>query len=260
MNLLYGILTFDKKNRTMKCPDCNKSLNPSVKRVLYKHKNYDPHCKVNAEIRKYKKECRLELKENKHDLVTTELMMTLREENRKLRQMLGIEQQGCVYKIWFVHVNDVREYIGRTIDFEKRLSGHKSPSSQCRLLCEAIQKYGVTNLRHTVLMKSADLDALNMTERALIVQHNTMHPHGFNIASGNLPTSSGITDMPLVTYVSNEEELSMQGQIIDSIRDVLQAAQEPTRNALLRQFHPDKNGDRMFSSSEVTAALLNHKI
>ena len=241
----YGILTFDKKNRTMKCPDCNKSLNPNSNRALYFHKRNIPNCKEIAEIRKDKGGIQICL---------------LREENRKLRQMLGIEQQGCVYKIWFVHVNDVREYIGRTIDFEKRLSGHKSPSSQCRLLCEAIQKYGVTNLRHKVLMKSADIDALKMTERALIVQHNTMHPHGFNIASGNLPTSSGITDMPLVTYVSNEEELSMQGQIIDSIRDVLQAAQEPTRNTLLRQFHPDKNGDRMFSSSEVTAALLNHKI
>lgn len=78
-----------------------------------------------------------------------------------------------------------KQYIGQTKrSLEKRLLEH-SKQTGCRLIYNAIKKYGMLNLKVEVLQE-CNIDELNFYEEKFISDLNTMHPHGYNIRSGGV--------------------------------------------------------------------------
>jgi len=80
-------------------------------------------------------------------------------------------------------------YIGQTRQtLKKRWTQHKKPSSlnpnKCRVLARAIMKYGAMHMHVWAMEECVPLDQLGTREKALIAQHQTMVPNGYNITRG----------------------------------------------------------------------------
>jgi len=88
----------------------------------------------------------------------------------------------CIYKITCTVTQE--SYIGLTQDLLTRLDHHKLPSSECRRLRNAIQKYGWANFTTNILENNLTLEEANHRECALIVEHDTLSPNGYNLQSG----------------------------------------------------------------------------
>jgi len=76
-----------------------------------------------------------------------------------------------------------KSYIGQTCNLAKRNSGHQQKTG-CRALYAAIQKYGWENFEHKTLAAGLTLEQANEMEAALISEHNTMSPNGYNLRTG----------------------------------------------------------------------------
>jgi group I intron endonuclease len=88
----------------------------------------------------------------------------------------------CIYKITCVVTQEA--YIGLTRNLVRRIGHHKLPSSECRRLRNAIQKYGWSNFTVSVVEDNLTLEQANNREGALIYEHNTLSPHGYNLQTG----------------------------------------------------------------------------
>lgn len=75
------------------------------------------------------------------------------------------------------------QYVGITNDIERRWRRHKG-ANEGQFLHRAIKKYGVENFVFTHFADAFDEDAAKSIERMLIVEHNTMAPHGYNLTEG----------------------------------------------------------------------------
>jgi group I intron endonuclease len=77
-----------------------------------------------------------------------------------------------------------KQYVGITTKrlFEKRMQKHRSSSSQCVALKNAIQKYGWENFK--VEFREVPVETLNEEEQEQIKRLNTMAPNGYNLTSG----------------------------------------------------------------------------
>lgn len=76
-----------------------------------------------------------------------------------------------------------KKYIGQTTrSVEQRVEEHVK-SSQCRILANAIKKYGIKQFKIEVLQE-ADDQQLDVLEKHFISLMNTMYPNGYNIRSG----------------------------------------------------------------------------
>ena len=88
---------------------------------------------------------------------------------------------GYIYKI--TNTTNGKSYIGQTVNKpEKRLSNHFS-NSNCRVLHNAIQKYGRDAFTLEILHEALDI-FLDDLEVAEINKHNTLAPNGYNIEGG----------------------------------------------------------------------------
>lgn len=89
----------------------------------------------------------------------------------------------CIYKI--THKTSGTSYIGQTIyKLSRRWRSHCHPKSGCRRLRNAIQKYGESEFRLTVLEKCETLEQLNDREKFWIEALNTFSPNGYNLQKG----------------------------------------------------------------------------
>lgn len=86
---------------------------------------------------------------------------------------------GFIYKLNFP---SKKSYIGKTTkSIEKRIQAHKQPSSKCRLLKNAIAKYGVFE---TEVLLEIDDNMLNYYEIKFIEMYDTIVPNGYNLTYG----------------------------------------------------------------------------
>lgn len=92
----------------------------------------------------------------------------------------------AIYLIYKLTSPSGKSYIGQTKHLSRRLSGHKSPSSECRALHSAILKYGFENLSLEILKEGLTLEEANYLETQLISKHNTMAPNGYNLHPGGI--------------------------------------------------------------------------
>jgi len=95
---------------------------------------------------------------------------------------------GWIYKLLFPNG---KGYVGKTTAkrLSKRLRAHKNAALRnrrdgCRLLWAAIRKYGWRNVTKVVLKRKVPKERLNEEEVALIAEHNTLAPNGYNLTPG----------------------------------------------------------------------------
>jgi group I intron endonuclease len=81
-----------------------------------------------------------------------------------------------------------KSYIGQTNDYDRRCWQHQI-STDCRALSSAIKKYEWDNFQHEILMEGLSLEEANRWEPALILEHNTLAPNGYNLMTGGLNSS-----------------------------------------------------------------------
>lgn len=88
-----------------------------------------------------------------------------------------------VYKI--TNKIDSKSYIGQTVkSLEKRWVHHCTPSSGCRYLSGAIQKYGKENFEVKVLARCMSVEEMNHREQYYIQLFATLSPNGYNLMTG----------------------------------------------------------------------------
>lgn len=81
-------------------------------------------------------------------------------------------------------------YVGRTISFDTRMQKHQQAKSGCRLMRDAIQKYGLYGNGLSVPMTTEILIAgssedMKWCETHYIQDYNTLHPYGYNLKAGD---------------------------------------------------------------------------
>ena len=91
---------------------------------------------------------------------------------------------GCIYKI--ANTVNGKAYIGQTSrDIEKRvIHEHFNGHTGSRLLSNAIKKYGVDSFSYEILYEGIIPELLDSFEIQAIELHNTLTPHGYNLAFG----------------------------------------------------------------------------
>ena len=87
---------------------------------------------------------------------------------------------GIIYK---ATAPSGRAYIGQTTRTLTHRRGQHKTDNRCIALSNAIKKHG-DKMRWEVIACAADRDGLDFAERALIIQHNTLKPHGYNLREG----------------------------------------------------------------------------
>lgn len=89
------------------------------------------------------------------------------------------------YAIYIVtNVMNAKQYVGVTNNLDTRWKRHKKALGETPLLHRAIKKYGKESFVFTHIADAFDREAAFLLEKMLIVQHNTLHPNGYNLTSG----------------------------------------------------------------------------
>ena len=89
--------------------------------------------------------------------------------------------------IYLVRSPSGKAYIGQTtltLKFRRRLHRAKRPKEGCTALASAILKYGDSKMRWSVIASAWDKEGLDYAECALIAQHDTIVPNGYNLKDG----------------------------------------------------------------------------
>lgn len=89
-----------------------------------------------------------------------------------------------MYSIYKFESPSGKSYIGQTKNVRERLWGHKSSSNSCRLLKQAIDKYGWNHMNFEILHENLSLHQANAIERFYILYFNTIAPSGYNLTTG----------------------------------------------------------------------------
>ena len=74
-----------------------------------------------------------------------------------------------------------KRYVGQTINFTKRLNGHKN-NKHNNYFDNAIKKYGLDGF--DILKIRYDFEYLDFWEAHWIEHLNTLHPNGYNLMTG----------------------------------------------------------------------------
>lgn len=118
---------------------------------------------------------------------------------------------GLIYKI--TNTVNGKFYIGQTINSAScRFYGHKSAAKSktrkrvCTYLCAAINKYGIENFRIDVISVTK-LEELNSKEEALIKEHGSVYPSGYNITlgGGGVKASASLSESMKKAWVKRKE-------------------------------------------------------
>ena len=171
-----------------------------------------------------------------------------------------------IYKL--VYLPDNRAvYTGRTKDPERRLAQHASASSKCRLVRNAMRRYGRAKFAIEPILRCKPEDA-DANESYYIMANNTLHPNGYNLRHGSAAGDESEEEHRIVESASGvvpfdgiADELAAQGEahldlaeICEDIEDC--SATEEVCRQLLMEVNPDRAGERLFTATEV-AGMLN---
>jgi len=86
--------------------------------------------------------------------------------------------------IYMLTSPDNKSYIGQTIqELNTRMNGHKYGNSYCRVLKDAISKFGFDSFKKEIIWEGDNSSLCDM-EKYYISTYNTLHPNGYNLSSG----------------------------------------------------------------------------
>lgn len=74
-------------------------------------------------------------------------------------------------------------YVGKTVNFAKRMKFHATRKTKCPEINNATLKHGWDNMRIEILERPTS-ESLNDREIALIKEHQTLKPNGYNVLLG----------------------------------------------------------------------------
>ncbi|AGE57655.1 GIY-YIG catalytic domain-containing endonuclease [Acanthocystis turfacea Chlorella virus NTS-1] len=78
-----------------------------------------------------------------------------------------------------------KSYVGRTVDFGRRLRDHINKSSQCTYVKRCFKKYGIDRVDITILKANVrGLYLANQWEKFFIATFGTLAPNGLNLTHG----------------------------------------------------------------------------
>lgn len=93
-------------------------------------------------------------------------------------------------------------YIGQTINIKRRLQCHKSKTSDCTYLRNAIQKYGWENFDVEILWEG-DNFVLGEMEKEYIKKYNTITPNGYNLIDAK-GVGGKVSETTLKTMINSQ--------------------------------------------------------
>jgi len=174
------------------------------------------------------------------------------------------EELVTIYKI--VYRPDNRAvYTGRTKNTERRLKQHASRSSGCRLLRNAIRRYGISKFAIQPIVRCMPDDA-DANESYYIMTNNTMHPNGYNLRHGSMAGVENDNEVALIptsmiAFEGVAEELRAQAEATHDVAELCEELEDSSTTDnicrdILRDVHPDRAGDRSYSAGDV-AAMIN---
>jgi hypothetical protein len=156
------------------------------------------------------------------------------EESSKKRRS-ETEDSSVVYLI--TNPNEVnafghfKKYVGRTKCMRRRLKQHLSPYSGCRLLKNAILKYGfyggsTSHPMHYEILVAGTSEDMKYCETTYIDQYNTLAPHGYNMKVGDtvdfpanalVQRSTGLR----FSFLSTPIQIKATSMVLNTINEIL---------------------------------------
>lgn len=171
-----------------------------------------------------------------------------------------------IYALKFLPTNR-RVYTGKTKNANERLKQHGRQSSSCRLVRNAMRKHGRHNFAIEPIMRCHTSDA-DTNESFWIQKNCTMYPDGYNLRHGSKAgeAEDGMTIVAASTNVIQFESIADEAracaeawldiaQITEDFDEEHNAADKVCKD-FLREIHPDKQRDNVYSATDV-AAMLN---
>ena len=125
-------------------------------------------------------------------------------------------------------------YIGRTTAFSRRMKQHQQSKSGCRLIRDAIQKYGLYGngesqpMIHRVLV-SGKLEDMKWCETHYIEAYNSFAPNGYNLRAGDTAGMDNVSSSKLVpsdrmfdiTDFTPKMQLVIHNQVVQDIGQII---------------------------------------
>jgi group I intron endonuclease len=166
-----------------------------------------------------------------------------------------------VYKL--TNVNTGKAYIGQTRKklLRQRLSGHKNAHKYrdrgCRLLNNAIRKHGWDAFKVEVLGRPSTLEGMDAMEEAMIKEHGTQSPGGYNILDGPAKTP-GANPVVKAKRAETMKAAEPRRKISVGVAQAWQNCTEEERavwveNVRLAQTTPDALANRSLKQSAARA-------
>ena len=126
--------------------------------------------------------------------------------------------------------------------FKKRMQAHRRPSSTCRYVSRAIQKYGWENFE--VQTREVPVSTLNREEQKQIKELNCMAPKGYNLTSGGERTVH-----------SDESKQKKSVSLKKTLSDPAKRARMST--AAKKAWKDQERWEKMIKKVVVTSLLTN---
>lgn len=111
------------------------------------------------------------------------------------------QRWGCIYRL--TNTVNSRVYIGKTVNFKKRMCEHKNDKRKT-YLHNAIRKYGWENFKREIIIDDVPEEDLGNLEMSYIEVENTMAPAGYNLTKGGEGTSGYKHTEEAIRKIHNE--------------------------------------------------------
>ena len=161
-------------------------------------------------------------------------------------------------------------YTGKTGDPDRRLAGHASRGSKCRLVRNAFRKHGRKSFSLEPLMRCHESDA-DTNESFWILKNKTLYPDGYNLRHGSMageefdPLDSALVPQctGVIPFAGFADEAAACSDAWADVAAIAEGMDDTSNDTdalckdLLRQVHPDAHGGkpRAYTADEVTAML-----
>lgn len=89
---------------------------------------------------------------------------------------------GCIYRL--TNTKNGKKYIGKTVNYERRMKCHRYSKKTKTYLHNSIRKYGWDAFKKEILIDNVPEEDLDNLEISYIAVENTMTPNGYNLTIG----------------------------------------------------------------------------
>tara|TARA_Y100001936_G_scaffold250255_1_gene302575 strand:- start:191 stop:916 length:726 start_codon:yes stop_codon:yes gene_type:complete len=124
------------------------------------------------------------------------------------------QRWGCIYKL--TNTLNGKYYIGKSVQFKRRMIAHKNSKHLKTYLSHAIRKYGWDAFKREIIIDNVPEEDLNQLEMSYIEIHDSTNPKkGYNVTKGGDGTSGWIptNQTKKKMSMSSKKHLAEKGSI-----------------------------------------------